>query len=36
MEQIESEMTDSILKGKKLLNDDIIGFNFDNEVFTFE
>lgn len=35
MEQIESEMTDSILKGKKLLNDDIIRFNFDNEVFTF-
>ena len=35
MEQIESEMTDSILKDKKLLNYDIMGFNFDNEVFTY-
>jgi hypothetical protein len=36
MEQIESEMTDSILKDKKLLNYEIMGFNFDNEVFTYE
>ena len=36
MEQIESEMTDSILKDKKLLNYEIMGFNFYNEVFTYE
>jgi len=36
IDQIESEMTYSILNDKKLLNDDIIQFNFNNEVFTFE
>jgi len=36
LEQIESEMTNSLLKNKKLLNDDIIEFNFDNEVFSHE
>ena len=36
LEQIESEMTNSLLKIKKLLNDDIIEFNFDNEVFSHE
>ena len=34
--QIESEMTDSLLKNKKLLNDDIKEFNFNNEVFSHE
>ena len=36
IDQIESEMTYSILNDKKLLNDDIMEFNFDNEVFTYE
>ena len=36
MENIESEMTDSILKDKKLLNYEIMGFSFDNEVFTYK
>jgi hypothetical protein len=34
--QIESEMTNSLLVNKKLLNDDIIEFNFNNEVFNYE
>ena len=36
LEQIESEMTDSLLKNKKLLHSDIIEFNFNNEVFSYE
>ena len=36
LRQIESEMTNSLLKNKKLLNDNIKGFNFNNEVFTYE
>ena len=36
LKQIESEMTNSLLKNKKLLNDNIKGFNFNNEVFTYE
>ena len=34
--QIEAEMTNSFLKNKKLLNDNIKEFNFNNEVFTNE
>ena len=36
LKQIESEMTDSLLKNKKLLNYDIKGFIFNNEVFSYE
>ena len=36
LEEIESEMTNSLLKNKKLLNNDIKGFNFNNEVFSYE
>ena len=36
LKQIEAEMTNSFLKNKKLLNDDLIGFNFNNEVFSNE
>ena len=34
--QIEEQMTNSFLKNKKMLNDNIIGFIFDNEVFSNE
>ena len=36
LKQIESEMTNSLLKNKKLLNVDLIEFNFNNEVFSYE
>ena len=36
LKQIESEMTNSLLKNKKLLNDDIKEFNFNEEVFSYE
>ena len=36
LKHLEDEMTNSFLKNKKLLNDDLIGFNFDNEVFSIE
>ena len=36
LKQIEEEMTNSLLKNKKLLNYDLIGFNFNNEVFSYE
>ena len=36
LEQIEAEMTNSFLKNKKLLNDKLIKFNFNNEVFSYE
>ena len=36
LKQIEEEMTNLFLKNKKLLNDNIIGFNFNNEVFSIE
>ena len=36
LKQIEEEMTNSFLKNKKLLNDNLIGFNFNNEVFSNE
>ena len=36
LKQLEVEMTNSFLKNKKLLNDNLIGFNFDNEVFSVE
>ena len=36
LKQLEVEMTNSFLKNKKLLNDVLIGFNFDNEVFSVE
>ena len=35
-DQIESEMTNSLLVNKKLLNDDIIECNFNNEVFSYK
>ena len=34
--QIEEQMTNSFLKNKKMLNDNIMGFIFDNEVFSNE
>ena len=36
LKQVESEMTDLLLKNKKLVNDDIKEFNFNNEVFSYE
>ena len=36
LEQIESEMTNYLLKNKKLLNDDIINFIFIPEAFSYE
>ena len=33
---IESTMTDLLLKNKKLLNDELIGCKYNNEVFTYE
>ena len=36
LKQIEAEMTNTFLKNKKLLNDNLIGFNFNNEVFSNE
>ena len=36
LKQLEVEMTNSFLENKKLLNEDLIGFNFDNEVFSIE
>ena len=36
LKQIEAEMTNSFLKNKKLLNDNLIGFSFNNEVFSNE
>ena len=36
LKQIEEEMTNTFLKNKKLLNDNLIGFNFNNEVFSNE
>ena len=36
LKQVESEMTDSLLRNKKMVNDNLIGFNFNNEVFSHE
>jgi len=36
LKQIESEMTNFLLKNKKLLNYDIKEFDFDNEVFSYD
>ena len=36
LDTIEDIMTDLLLKNKKLLNNEIIGFNYDNEVFANE
>ena len=36
LNQIELEMANILLKNKKILNDDLIGFNFNNEVFSNE
>ena len=36
LEQIEEDMTNSLLKNKKLLSEQIIEFNFNNEVFSYE
>ena len=36
LKQIESEMTNILLKNKKFLYDELIGFNFNNEVFSNE
>ena len=36
LKQVESEMTDSLLKNKRLLNDNIKEFNFNYEVFSYE
>ena len=36
LNSIESKMTDLLLKNKKLLNNEIIGFNFNNEIFSYE
>ena len=36
MHLIESTMTDLLLKNKKLLNDELIGCKYNNEVFTYE
>ena len=36
LKQIESEMTNSLLKNKKILNYDVTGFTFNNEVFTYK
>ena len=36
LEQIEVDMANSFLKNKKLLNDELIKFNFNNEVFSYE
>ena len=36
LNQIESEMANILLKNKKFLNDDLIGFNFNNEIFSHE
>ena len=34
--QVESEITNSLLKNKKLVNDNLTLFNFNNEVFSYE
>ena len=34
MKQIDSKITKILLKNKKLLKDDLIGFNFNDEVFS--
>jgi len=34
--QVESEITNSLLKNKKLVNDNLTVFNFNNEVFSYE
>ena len=36
LKKAEAEMTDSLLKNKKLLNDVLIGFTYNNEVFKYE
>ena len=36
LDTIESKMTDLLLKNKKLLNNNLIGFSFNNEVFSHE
>jgi len=36
LKQVESEMTDSLLNNKRLLNDNIKEFIFNNEVFSYE
>jgi hypothetical protein len=36
LQKAEEEMTDSLLKNKKLLNDVLKGFNYNNEVFSYE
>ena len=36
LKQVESEMTNSLLKNKKLLSYEINGFTFNNEVFRYE
>ena len=36
LKQVESEMTNSLLRNKKMVNDNLIGFNFNNEVFSHE
>ena len=36
LEQIEEDMTNSLLKNKKLISDKIIEFSFNNEVFSYE
>jgi hypothetical protein len=36
LQKAEAEMTDSLLKNKKLLNDVLKGFNYNNEVFSYE
>ena len=36
LKQIELEMTNSLLKNKKLLSYDITGFTFKNEIFSYE
>ena len=36
LDSLEAEMTDLLLKNKKLLNNEIIGFKYNNEVFSNE
>ena len=36
LDQIESELTGTLVKNKKLLNDELKEFNFNNEIFSHE